>query len=295
MGSIGSIVLLLMGGAVGGGARAQAGPDARPLPPIAAPFSGERLDYDVSFLFFSRAAISRLTLGPGPAAGRGAPLSGSATATEAARYVARASIETKGFVGWLNKRRHVYTSYLVPCEEGRRWCSRRFVMDLTDRGHREVRTTSVDPASGLVTWTVERDGVVVESGGEPMQPGRRYDDMLAALYNLRAGVYGPIERGRHYEVETLPLKGVQSFTIRVLAGAEEALARRKFELGERGFVIAARIPRAVFGRDGEVFAWLSADLVPLRGTVERYIGFGDVHGRLVGAARPAEALSASGR
>ncbi len=283
------LVALLVVGAVAGEARAQGAPDASPLPPIAATFSGERLRYEVSVLVFHRAAISQLTLGPGQADDAGRHLSGSAAAAEAGHYVARASIETKGFVGWLNKRRHVYTSELVPCEDGGRWCSRRFVMDLTERDHREVRTTVVDPVSGVITWTVERDGRVVETGGEPMEPGRRYDDMLAALYNFRAGVYGPIERGRRYEIQTLPLKGVQSFTIRVLAGDEEARARRKFELGTSGVVIAAKIPEAIFGKGGEVFAWLSADLVPLGGTVEDYIGFGDVHGRLVDAARPVAA------
>ncbi|HEY8370225.1 MAG TPA: DUF3108 domain-containing protein [Thermodesulfobacteriota bacterium] len=300
VGWIGSFVLLLLGAASpgaasGGAAHARADREARPLLPIVAWFSGERLDYDVSVLFFSRAAASRLTLEPAPAAGSGASLADGDAGTWGGRYVARATIETKGFVGWLNRRRHVYTSSLVPCEEGRRWCTRRFVMDLTDGGHREVRTTSIDPARGLVTWTVERDGAVVETGREPMQPGRRYDDMLAALYNLRAGAYGPIERGRRYEIETLPLEGVGSFAIRVLAGAEEAEARRKFDFGEGGFVIAARIPKAIFGREGEAFAWLSPDLVPLRGAVEQYIGFGDVHGRLVGATRPADALAARGR
>lgn len=238
---------------------------------IAARFSGERLRYDVSVLFFHRAAISRLTLEPGRR--DSVPhLSGSAPSADASYYVARATVETKGFVGWLAKRRHVYTSVLVPCEDGGRWCSRRFVMDLTDRDHHEVRTTVVDPASGVVAWTVERDGHVVETGDEPMEPGRHYDDMLAALYNFRAGVYGPVERGRRYEIETLPLEGVQTFTIRVLAGSEEAEARRKLKLGAGGVVIAARIPEAIFGKEGEVVAWLSDDLVPLGGAVEDYVG-----------------------
>jgi hypothetical protein len=287
------MALLLVG--VGGEVRAQGAPEAQALPPIAASFSGERLGYDVSFLVFGRAAVSRLTLEPGPVGAPGRPLSGSATSGDAGHYVARASIETKGFVGWLNKRRHVYTSDLVPCEGGRRWCSRRFVMDLTERGHREVRTTSIDPARGFVTWTVERAGVVVETGGEPMRPDHRYDDMLAALYNFRAGVYGPVERGRRYEIQTLPVKGVRTFTIRVLDGDEEAGARRKLELGKGGLVIAAKVPEEIFGREGEVFAWLSPDLVPLGGTVERYIGFGDVHGRLVDAARPVGTVAAGRR
>jgi hypothetical protein len=280
-------IALLLVGVVGGEVRAQAAPEASAPPPIAASFSGERLGFDVSFLFFRRAAVSRLTLEPGPVGAPAAHLSGSATSADAGHYVARASIETKGFVGWLNTRRHVYTSHLVPCEGGLRWCSRRFVMDLTERGHREVRTTSVDPARGSVTWTVERAGVVVETGGEPLRPDHRYDDMLAALYNFRAGVYGPVERGGRYEVQTLPVKGVRSFTIRVLDGDAEAGARRKFELGKGGFVIAARVPQEIFGREGEVLAWLSPDLVPLGGSVERYVGFGDVHGRLVEVVRAA--------
>ncbi len=288
------VALGLVIGAAGGGARAQEAPDALApaLPPIVAPFAGERLGYDVSVLFFPRAAVSHLTLEPEPANGPdadppGGPASVSGPASASGgRYVARASVETKGFVGWLSKRRHVYTSTLVPCEGGQRWCSRAFVMDLAERGHREVRTTAVDPARGLITWTIERDGVVAEVGSEPMEPGRRYDDMLAALYNLRAGVYGPIERGRRYEIQTIPLKGVRSVTMRVLEGKEEAEARRRFEMGDGGFVIAVKIPKAIFKKDGEVFTWFSADMVPLGGTVENYIGFGSVNGRLVEAVRP---------
>lgn len=286
------VALDLVIGSAGGGARAQEPPEAPALPPIVAPFAGERLGYDVSFLFFPRAAVSHLTLEPEPASGPnadrpGGPASvnGSALAN-GGRYIARASVETKGFVGWVSKRRHVYTSVLVPCEGGQRWCSRTFVMDLAEHGHREVRTTSVDPARGLITWTIERDGVAAEVGSEPMEPGRRYDDMLAALYNLRAGVYGPIERGRRYEIQTIPLKGVRSVTMRVLEGKEETEARRKFELETESFVIAVKIPKAIFKKEGEVFTWFSADMVPLGGTVENYIGFGSVNGRLVEAVRP---------
>ncbi|HEY8368927.1 MAG TPA: DUF3108 domain-containing protein, partial [Thermodesulfobacteriota bacterium] len=145
--------------------------------PIVEEFAGERFDYDVSFLFFGRAAVGRISLAPetepGPD-GLGGPGSG--------RYVATLSAETKGFVGFFKKVRHVYTSTLVPCEGGTRWCSRIFVKDLEDRSGREVTTTFLNEARGVMTWTIRRDGVVTEIGREPIPEGVRYDDMLAALF-----------------------------------------------------------------------------------------------------------------
>jgi hypothetical protein len=267
---------------------AAAGATARAAEPgVAALFSGERLDYDVSFLFWGRAAVGQISLEPEPPGvapdGLGLPGSG--------RYLARLSAETKGFVGWVNRRRHVYTSILVPCDGGRRWCSRVFVKDLTERGHREVTTTFVNHARGVLTWLVRRgdDEGPDEIGDEPIPPGARYDDMLAALFNFRAGVYGPIEKGRRYELDMLPVGGVRRFTLRILAGGEEAEARRRLELGQGGIVIAVKLPRAIFDAEGEVLVWFSPDMVPLSATVQNYIGLGDVTGRIVRAARPAGA------
>jgi hypothetical protein len=256
-------------------------------PGVPALFSGERLDYDVSFLFWGRAAVGRISLEPEPPGvapdGLGLPGSG--------RYLARLSAETKGFVGWVNRRRHVYSSILVPCDGARRWCSRVFVKDLTERGHREVTTTFINHARGALTWLIRRgdDERIDEIGHEPIPPGARYDDMLAALFNFRAGVYGPAEKGRRYELDMMPVGGVRRFTLRVLAGEEEAAARRRLELGKGGVVIAVRLPRAIFDAEGEVLVWLSPDMVPLSATVQNYIGLGDVTGRIVHAARPAGA------
>lgn len=252
--------------------------------PIVAAFAGERLDYDVTFLFFRRAAVGQISLeaesAPGPD-GRGGPGSG--------RYVARLFARTKGFVGWLDRRRHAYTSILVPCEGGTRWCSRVFVKDLAERDGREVTTTFVNRARGVMTWTVRRGAEVEEIGRDPVPPGARFDDMLVALLNFRAGVYGPAEKGRRYDLDMMPVEGVRTFTLRVLEGEAERETRRKFGMGESGLVIAVELPRAIFRNEGEVFVWFSPDMVPLGAAVENYIGWGDVTGHLVRALRPAGA------
>ncbi|HEX7125611.1 MAG TPA: DUF3108 domain-containing protein [Thermodesulfobacteriota bacterium] len=262
-----------------GAARAEA--SAAPVPVVEA-FAGERFDYDVSFLFFGRAAVGRISLAPetepGPD-GLGGPGSG--------RYVARLSAETKGFVGFFKKIRHVYTSTLVPCEGGTRWCSRVFVKDLEDRGGREVTTTFLNEARGVMTWTIRRDGVVTEIGREPIPEGVRYDDMLAALFNFRAGRYGPIEKGRRYELDMIPVEGIRTFTLRILGGEEEARARSEYGMGESGVVIALELPEAIFKNEGEIVVWFSPEMVPVTATVVNYLGLGDVTGRLVRAVRPA--------
>ncbi len=247
---------------------------ANGIVPIAARFVGEQLTYDVSVLFFRRAAVSRLALEPA-----------SGEEAEGA-YRASLAIETRGFVDWLGRRRHTYESTLVPCEGGRRWCPRRFTATLREPAYREVRTTYLNPARGLVTWTVERDGQVDEIGWEPMQRDRPYEDLLSGFYNFRAGVYGPVEPGRRYVIRTIPIKGVTAFTLRVLDEDEAREARRAHRFGAGGVVVAIHVPAPIFEREGEVIAWFSPDLVPLAGVVENYIGFGDVAGRLVDAVLP---------
>jgi hypothetical protein len=270
----------------GAAAPAPAGPPSREVAPVATRFGGERLAYEVSVLFFRRAAVSQLSLEP---------------AADAGRYLARLSVETKGFARLLDRRRHVYTSLLAPCDGGRRWCPRRFVSDLTGADRREVTTVDVDPARGLITRTTERGGVA-ETDRAAMQPGAHYDDLLSALYNLRAGVYGPIERGRRYEVTTLPMEGITHLTARVLAGKDEAQARRKHRIGDEGFVVAVGARSENSGEEGEMVVWFSADLVPLGATIRSYAGLGGMQGRLVGAVRaagspvpegPAEAATAA--
>jgi hypothetical protein len=257
-----------------GGAAAQdrAGPPLAEGAPVVASFCGERLAYEVTVLFFRRAAVSQLSLEP---------------AADAGRYLARLSVETKGFARLLDRRRHVYTSLLAPCEGGRRWCPRRFVSDLTGAGGREVTTVEVDPLRGLISLTTERGGVVTEVDRRPVQPGAHYDDLLSAFYNLRAGVYGPIERGRRYEIATLPMDGTTHLTVHVLAGKDEAQARRKYRTGDDGFLVAVGARKGTSREEGEMVVWFSADLVPLGGVVRNYTGFGSLQGRLVGAARAA--------
>lgn len=245
------------------------------IAPIAASFAGERLTYDVSVLVFRRAAVSRLALEP---AGGGAEPGGA--------YRASLAIETSGFIGRLQKRRHTYESTLVPCEGGRRWCPHRFTAELSEPAYREVTTTYLNPARGLLTWTIERNGTVEEIGWKPMQSGLAYEDLLSGFYNFRAGVYGPVEPGRRYVIRTVPIKGVTEFTLRVLREEEAREARRKHHFGTGGVVVAIRVPEPVFEREGEVIAWFSSDLVPLAGVVENYIGFGDVAGWLVDAVLP---------
>ncbi len=262
-------------------ALAAAAPEARAQgPAVTAQFAGERLDYDVAFLFWGRAAVGQISLQPETERGEdglGGPDSG--------RYVAQLSAETKGFVGFVKKVRHVYTATLVPCDGGTRWCSRIFVKDLEDHNGREVTATFINDARGVLTWITRRDGVADEIGREAIPAGVRYDDMLGALFNFRAGRYGPIEKGRRYELDMMPVGGVRRFTLRILEGAEEAQARRRYTMGEGGVVIALKLPEAIFKNEGEIFVWFSPEMVPLTATVVNYVGLGDVTGQLVDARR----------
>jgi hypothetical protein len=134
---------------------------------------------------------------------------------------------------------------------------------------------------------MNRRGVFIQTE-ERIPRGVVYDDFLTAFYNFRRGVYGKIQRGKRYRVRTIPKKGVSTIDVEI-ATREEELRRRHGEgnKGPKEYYVTLFLDKEITrSRTGRVKGWVSKNLVPIEGTIEDVVLFGDVHGVLIGESRP---------
>ncbi|MFV1950922.1 MAG: DUF3108 domain-containing protein [Nitrospinota bacterium] len=228
-------------------------------------FMGETLVYDISFLWFKRAANGVLSL-----------------REENGEYVATLEAETKGFIGWLTAyRKYVFMAYLYTVDNKRGLRSRIFERYAIIKKNEEKVITYLDHDNRLMSWREYKSGVLVKIGSEPIPENIVYYDVLSAFYNFRNGFYGDIEKGREYVVTTIPQNGESEITIRMATDEEEEKERRDREKRKGESLIIVKVPKEIFeSKTGEVKIWLSESLVPIEVTVKDYIGFGDVIGYL---------------
>ena len=240
---------------------------------IADDFIGEELSYRMSFLWIRQAAIGRISfeeVQPG--------------------QLWRAILEGKatGIIGWLTRyRTDTYTSYMEPIDGGRRLRPLRFEEDIVGGGKIRRKITHFDYRRGkLVESRMNREGIFIRNeGGIPR--GVMYDDFLTAFYNFRSGVYGKIQRGKRYRVRTLPKAGISTIDVEIATKEEEMRMRRgQRDGGDREYYVTVFLDKEITkSRTGKVKGWVSKNLVPIEGTIEDVVFFGDVHGSLIGKRR----------
>jgi len=247
---------------------------ARAEKDLASEFRGEELRYQAGFLWFKQAAIGRLSFEKGEG-NRG--------------YKAILEGKTSGVIGWLTRyRRDIYTSSMEVIDGGKRFRPLRFEEDVVIGNKVRKKITLFDYGAGkLIKKRRNRKGVFVQTE-ERVPPGVVYDDFLTAFYNFRGGVYGEVERGKRYRVMTLPKKGVSTIDVEI-ATREEEMRRRHGEgdRERREYYVTIFLDKEITrSRTGKVEGWISKDLVPIEGTIEDVVLFGDVHGVLIGERRP---------
>jgi len=192
--------------------------------------------------------------------------------------------ETLGVLGWVSRYRvDTYRSVMEEIDGGKalRTVSSEEDVKVGDKIRKRVHLFDYQRRSwtnkGLRkngTWAVEE---------KEIPPGSVYDDFITAFYNFRYGVYGPIERGKKYDVATFPRKGLSSYEVRV-ASKEEEEKERKSGRGRAGkdFLLTLKLdPETTHSREGLVTGWLSKDLYPVEGAIKDVTFFGDVKGTLV--------------
>ena len=241
---------------------------------LASEFRGEELRYRIGFLWFKEAAIGRILFEKDKGS-RG--------------YKAILDGKTSGFIGWLTRyRRDIYTSYMEVADGGRRLRPLRFEEDVVIGEKVRKKVTLFDYGTGkLLKRRMNRRGVFIRSE-EGIPPGVVYDDFLTAFYNFRRGVYGKIQRGKRYRVRTIPKGGVSTIDVEIATGEEEMRRRhRQGDKGSREYYVTLFLDKEITrSRTGKIEGWVSKNLVPIEGTIEDVVLFGDVHGVLIGERRP---------
>ena len=229
---------------------------------------GENYLYSIDFLFFKRLAEGELRL---------------SKTDQPNIYRAELIGRTLGVASWLSgDRTQTYTS-VMELTPGGSLLSLEHVSRIVKRKWGKWRDRSrhhrYDYKQGIVFEEKFKEGVISSRKQRKIPDGQKPVDMLTAFYNLRAGVYGPLDREAQFLIPTYSGKGFSCITVKVLTVAQQE--KQKF-FPSRGLLLSVTLDPEVFDTDsGNLYLWFSGAGVPERGVVEDIIGMGDVRGSLV--------------
>ncbi len=229
--------------------------------------SGEKIDYQISFLWFNRMADGRLTFSEGGKEGT---------------YVAMLEARTRGSVALLTRdMMHRYVSAMEKNPAGGFRSVSHEAQVTKGKGKRLKERTKrylFDHEQRLVHYQRTREqGEIYHDEVLPMD-GPAPNDILTAMFNFRTGVFGPIRQGAKYLIPTFSHKGTGNIEIEVLGNDERAY--QDF-FPEGGFLCRVQVDREIFETgDGAIYVWFDDQGRPARGIVENVIGLGNVRGVL---------------
>lgn len=231
------------------------------------PFLGEKMNYDISFLWFDRLAEGRLRFSVDAPTGR---------------YRAELEANTLGVAAWVTgNRRHRYDTLMELGTDGRmRTLSQESKIikgegkKLREKGKRYV----FDYAERKVRMLRQVGESFVEDTAFPMEPGLQPNDFLTVFYNFRAGRLGEIREGADFTIPTFTRKGKADIGLHVLTTEERKTLNRFPPQGTLARVILD--PEELDTGGGAVYVWFDESGRPAQGIVENVLGLGDVFGQL---------------
>lgn len=231
------------------------------------PFIGEKLDYDVSFLWFDNLAEGNLRFSVDASTGQ---------------YRAELEARTLGVAAWVTgNRTHRYDTLMELGTDGRmrtlsqesviakgegkkqRTKGKRYVFDYTAHMVRMLRQSGTD---------------FVEDATFPMDADTQPNDFLTVFFNFRAGRLGEIKDGADFTIPTFTRKGKAEIRIHVLTPGERVGLER---FPAHGILARVILDKEVLDTSGgAVYVWFDERGRPARGIVENVLGLGDVLGQL---------------
>lgn len=239
---------------------------SKPGHPIAK-MLGEKLSYDVSFLWFKRLAAGTISLSPGP---------------EPGQYIALLEARTLGLTAFLTRDRVEKVETLM--EIGPDGLLRPLVQNaLTIKGEgssqtERVRSYHFNYDQRAVFYKNWKTGKESQEKTYPMDKDGPVYDLLSAFYNVRAGMFGPVVRGDHLALPTFTRRGTEDI---VIARVVEEEQKRHTFFPQGTVLCKVLVDPDTFGTNGrDVFVGLDDEMVPRRVIVKNVIGLGDVRGVL---------------
>lgn len=233
---------------------------------IADAFVNEELVYDIGFWFFDDVAVGRLDLRKG----------------EGNDYVATLKANTTGqVVNWvLRHRKDTYVAHFKMAGDGKRFITKSFEKTVNIGGKVRRTKTVFDFGKNVMTWKSWQDGREDKSGETPLPRGIYCDDPLAAFYNFRFGVYGPIEEGREYRIYSFPKQErVPEIYLKVLK--KDDMLKRGNNAYSADYLADVKLDKDLFGsKAGDVEIYFTRDMTPVEAVAREILFFGDVRGRL---------------
>jgi len=227
--------------------------------------AGEELSYFMDFLVFEKLATGRLSL----------------AATDRPNvYRVELVGRTLGIASWLTGNRvQTYTTLMELAPDGSlrtiehtSRVQKKTFGKIKDRGKRfrynyETRKVSMAKA---------RDGVYRPGEDFVFPEGVQPVDMLAAFYNLRAGLYGPLAYGAEFKIPSLTRDGFSDIEVVILTVEEQA---KHSHFPSDGMLLQITLDPEVFDTGGgSIYVWFNGFGTPERGIVEDVIGLGNVKG-----------------
>jgi hypothetical protein len=182
-------------------------------------------------------------------------------------------------------RKHVYISHMKYVPEKKKLRAYFFERFVIIRKREEKTLTWLDYGERSMTEKDYKNGEMQKERVDPIPDGIEYEDILSAYYNFRLGVFGPAERGRKFQVNTIPEKGESVIDINITSEEEAEQSRKLFGHGHNDALrhIKVRVPKVIFrSKKGEVDIWVDGRIRPVKGIVKDYIGFGDIRSTLSG-------------
>ena len=244
-------------------------------PPARLPISallGEKLTYNISFLWFRKIARGEILLEPGEKSGT---------------YLATLTARTRGVAAFFTGNR--VETYAALMEEGPDGLLRPLVQtsdtkkdDGEQETHRQT-TYTFNFSANQVSYHKTINGVAQKKHLLPMDEEHPTYDFLTAFYNLRLGRLGSVEMGRDIKLAAFSRKGPEEIVICRLF--EEG--NMQLELSEDLILCKVLMDPDTFNTKGrDVYVGFDDLLRPQIAVIKNVIGMGDVRGELVHITEP---------
>lgn len=228
---------------------------------------GEKLTYDLSFLWFTRLAEGSIVFLPGP---------------EPGQYRALLEARTLGLTAFLTRHRvEKIETIMELTADG-------FLRPLLQSAHtihgtgssrtERVRSYRFNYRDRTVLYKNTKTGKNSETRIYQMENDGPVYDVLSSFYNVRAGLYGPISGGEHLALPTFTRRGTEDVIIAQVVEAEKQ--RHPFFPPELK-LCKVLVDPDMFGTEGrDIFMGIDENMIPRRMVVKGVVGLGDARGIL---------------